>query len=111
MIETFFALLIGHALADFVLQSDAMAKGKNRHNRTTTPPGATCTLCWPYWLSSHALIHGGVVWAITSNVYLGAAETVVHWLIDFAKCENRINVHEDQFLHIACKVVWLARLR
>lgn len=106
MIETVFALLIGHALADFALQSDAMAKGKNRHNRTTPPPGATYTPCWLYWLSSHALIHGGVVWAVTGNVYLGVAETALHWLIDFAKCENRISVHTDQALHVWLKFLW-----
>lgn len=31
MLSTLVALLMGHALADFALQSDAMAKGKNRN--------------------------------------------------------------------------------
>ena len=102
-----FALLIGHALADFSLQTDAMAKGKNWNNKTTPPPGARYTPCWPYWLTSHALIHGGVVWLITGIPALGMAETILHWQIDFHKCDNRIGVHADQALHLFCKVIWV----
>lgn len=102
-----FALLIGHALADFSLQTEAMARFKNRHNVCFPPPGAKYVPCWPYWLSAHALIHGGVVWTVTGVVWLGVAETVLHWAIDFAKCDNRIGVHQDQFLHVLCKMGWV----
>ena len=106
MIELLFYLLAGHALADYVLQTDIMAKCKNRQAeiyKTVGPnfPG------WCYWLSAHALIHGGTVALITGIWWLGLIETVAHWLIDFAKCENKINIHQDQFLHIVCKFVYL----
>lgn len=101
-----FWLLVAHAVADFSLQIDAMAKGKNRHNKTTPPPGAKFVPCWPYWLSAHALIHGGAV-AMVLDWRFGIAETIAHWLIDFGKCENRYGVHYDQLMHMCCKVIWL----
>lgn len=106
MIELFFKLVIGHAIADFWAQSDSMAKGKNRHRRTEPPPGANYQPSWVYWLSAHSLIHGAAVWIITGSVWLCAAETVAHWVIDFGKCENWYGIHEDQAAHIICKGVW-----
>ncbi len=101
-------LLIGHALADFALQSPTMARLKNRHNDPIDiPSGQKIAPCWFYFLTSHALIHGGIVWLIMGYWYFAVAEIVTHWLIDFAKCENWLNPHKDQFLHIICKVVWI----
>ena len=108
-VENFWQLLVGHALADFALQSDVMAKGKNRHvpvDLSKIPPGQKPMMVWPYWLVSHALIHGGVVAYITSNYYLGMAEAACHLVIDVLKCENITNIHVDQALHVACKAVW-----
>lgn len=106
---TLFALLIGHAVADFALQSDSMARGKNRNRPPENiPPGQVPMAIWPYWLTSHALIHAGAVWLVTGNMWLAAAELVVHWVIDFAKCENWTGIHTDQFLHVMCKVLWAA---
>lgn len=108
MLLLFFRLIIGHALCDFALQSDAMAKGKNRHRPPeNVPPGQVPQTIWPYWLSAHALIHGGAVMLITGSAWLGIAETVVHWGIDYAKCENWTDIHKDQALHILCKVLWV----
>lgn len=102
-----FGLLASHAVCDFALQSDAMAKGKNRHNRTTPPPGAKYQPSWTHWLTAHAMIHGAGVYIVTGMWWLGLAEGVCHWLIDFNKCDNRIGMNTDQALHVACKVVWL----
>ncbi len=102
-------LLAGHALADFALQSDAMAKGKNRHtfvDPNSIPKGQKPMVSWPYWLTSHALIHGGVVSLVTGIWWLGIVETVFHWGIDFAKCESWTGIHADQSMHVFCKVVW-----
>ena len=107
MIEMLFYLLSGHALADFAFQGDAMAKGKNRHNKTTPAPGAKYQPCWMYWLSSHALIHGLAVSIATGIWWLGVAEAVAHWCIDFGKCENWYGIHTDQAAHIMCKGWWL----
>ena len=107
--EILFYLIAGHALADFALQSDNMAKGKNRHtfvDPNSIPKGQKVMTVWPYWLTSHALIHGGLVGIITGIWWLGLAETAVHWAIDYTKCENWTGIHTDQGLHVACKVVW-----
>jgi len=102
-----FLLLVGHAIADFALQSDAMAKGKNRHNKSEPPPGAKPQVCWYYWLTAHALIHGGVVWLVTGLWIFGLMETIAHWLIDFGKCENWYGIHEDQLMHLLCKLFYI----
>ena len=104
MFELFFKLLVAHVVADFALQSDIMAKGKNRHNKISAPPNQKVMPGWPYWLSAHALIHGGAVYLVTGSLILGCVETVLHWLIDFAKCEGWTNPHQDQLLHILCRV-------
>lgn len=106
-----FAMMVGHALCDFSLQSDFIAKGKNRNrpiDMASVPPGQKPQRIWFYCLLSHALIHGGAVWLLTGSVWLGAAETVVHWCIDFAKCENWTGIHSDQAMHAACKLIWAA---
>ena len=107
MIEIMLKLLIGHALADQVLQPKEMAKGKNRHRKPDyVPEGQKLCACWSYWLSAHALTHGAAVWLVTGSMALGSAEIAAHWMLDFFKCENWTNPHQDQALHIACKVVW-----
>lgn len=98
----FFALLVGHALVDYPLQAGPMATEKCRHSTSALQKAVP----WYYWLTAHALCHGGAVFLITQSLFLGVLETVVHWFIDFAKCEKWINVHVDQALHVACKIVW-----
>lgn len=106
-----FRLLCGHAVADFALQSDWIAKNKNRH--APAPAGYDVRLhgpqqtVWPYVLTSHALVHGLAVFLATGSYLLGMAETVMHWLIDFGKCERWYGIHADQFWHLVCKAVWL----
>jgi len=97
-----FYMIAGHALMDFSLQNDTMALEKNRHRDSPMQKSVP----WYYWLTAHALIHGGTVGYITGSIHLGIAETIIHWIIDFGKCEKWYNIHVDQFLHIACKVVW-----
>lgn len=109
-LQTFLKLLMGHALADFALQSDAMAKGKNRHNKTTPPAGQKYVPCWLYWLIAHALIHGGVVWLITNSPFFGIIETLLHFCIDGLKCEGFTNPHEDQAFHVALKLIYSVAL-
>ena len=105
IIELFYQLLVGHALADFVLQQEAMGAGKNRHNEIHARKGYQFP-AWYYWLTAHSLIHGGVVYLVTGSLELSAIETVLHWVIDFAKCEEWINFHQDQALHIICKIAY-----
>jgi hypothetical protein len=98
----FFWLLVGHALADFPLQAGPMAVEKCRRSASDLQR----TVPWFYWLSAHALIHGGAVFFVTGSLFLALLETVVHWLIDFAKCEGLFGIHADQALHVGCKVLW-----
>ena len=105
MFELFFMLMFGHALADMVLQSEKLAKGKNRNQKPNyIPEGQKYVACWPYNLTAHAITHGGFVFLITGSLVLGVTETILHWVIDFAKCENWTNPHMDQFLHLLCKI-------
>jgi hypothetical protein len=97
-----FALLCGHALADFVLQTEVMAKYKNWNEPLPHPAMPP----WYYWLTAHSLIHGGVVMMITGYPMLGIAEALVHWVIDYAKIEGDTNLHVDQALHVICKFAW-----
>lgn len=109
-------LLVGHAVADFWAQSDALAQMKNRNRpNTRVPPGQKPQVMWPYALTAHALMHGAAVsglllWfgvdpVVAFNLLL--AETIAHWLIDFGKCENWYGIHLDQCLHVLCKILWV----
>lgn len=105
MIALFIKLIMGHAVADFALQSDAMAKGKNRHiSPIFVPPGQKLQICWPYWLAAHGLVHGAMVTFITGNVRLGLLEALCHVVVDFGKCENVYGIHVDQAFHVLFKV-------
>ncbi|MDP1931586.1 MAG: DUF3307 domain-containing protein [Gammaproteobacteria bacterium] len=102
-LELFFKLLVAHAAADFVLQSEAMSRGKDRHSDIHHGKSANFPK-WYYWLTAHALIHGGMVYLVTNSFLLGAIETVSHWSIDFAKGEGLIGFNQDQTLHIGFKI-------
>lgn len=101
--EALFLLLAAHALCDFPLQGEFLAKGKDH----TTELGRTW---WPIALPAHALIHGAAVAKVTGSTRLGVIETVAHLLIDRAKCEKKIGFYADQALHVACKVVYVLAL-
>ncbi len=107
-----FALLIGHALADFPLQGDFLSKGKNRNG---TPPQladgkANPKDLWVYLMSAHCLIHAGFVWIISGYLVFALAEFVLHWAIDALKCEGRTSFATDQWLHILTKVAFVVIL-
>lgn len=95
-----FALVGWHALADYPLQGDFMARGKNH---TTPIPGVP----WETILASHAVIHGVGVALITGSVVLGIAESLSHAVIDYAKCAGRLSFRQDQVYHLVCKAGWL----
>ena len=106
--------LAGHALMDFALQGDAMASCKCRKANHPLQKAVP----WYYWLSAHAILHGAAVGAIirwanfdlNTVAFYATLETLVHWLIDVAKCEGHTNIHQDQALHILCKLVWALML-
>lgn len=100
-LSLFFVLMVGHAVADYPLQGDFLARGKNH---TLPIPGV------PWWqcLGAHALIHGGAVALATGMPALGVAEALAHAVIDHLKCAGRLSFNQDQAAHVACKVLWVA---
>lgn len=92
-------LLAAHALADYPLQGDFLAKAKNRMAPIPYVP-------WQQALGAHAAIHAGFVALITGIWWLAILEFIAHSLIDDAKCQGRISFNEDQGLHILCKAAW-----
>ena len=123
-IELLALMIFGHALADYPLQGDFLARAKNH---TAPIPGVP----WGHGLFWHAVIHGGTVGLVTGSLLLGALETTVHMLIDHAKCAGWFNryygavlwgerihaptpqdlaraFHVDQGLHVLCKLAWVA---
>ena len=103
IITILFALIVMHALLDFPLQGDAVAVNKNPNANTPLQKHVPCY----YWLLSHALVHGGGVMLITGSVWLGMAETLAHFVIDYNKCMGRYSIHIDQLLHVICKIIWV----
>jgi hypothetical protein len=98
-----FLLLAAHATFDYALQGEAVAINKNPNANTALQKHVP----WYYWLGSHAFQHGGAVALITGSAWLGIAETVAHFAIDYGKCLQKYTIHGDQLLHLVCKIVWL----
>jgi hypothetical protein len=98
-----FLLIVAHAAFDYALQGDTVAVNKNPNAATPLQQHVP----WYYWMASHALMHGGAVAFLTHNVWLGLAETVAHFVIDYGKCLHKYTIHGDQLLHLACKITWL----
>jgi hypothetical protein len=88
-----------HALADFPLQGDYIAKQKNRSS-------ADSFSVWIIALSAHCVIHAGGVWLISGSIAFAAAELILHGLIDVAKGEGKFGIVTDQLLHLGCKVIY-----
>lgn len=92
-------LLVGHAVCDYPLQGDFLARGKNHKVPIPGIPWWQC-LIW------HSMIHSGAVLLITGCLDLAIAEFCVHCLIDYGKCDGWFGFNFDQALHIACKLLW-----
>lgn len=112
LLDNLFLLIFGHALADFVLQPEAMGYGKNRNDKIHDKEHSLFPVWW-YWLTAHSMVHGGIVYLIAGlllgssyALLLALVESVLHWLTDFAKCEGWITTHQDQAIHIGCKIVY-----
>lgn len=99
-IALLFLLVVGHALADYPLQGEFLATAKDHKTQVGRH-------IWPWALSFHAMIHGGLVYAITGVAWIGLLEVAVHAGIDWAKTHNYITFNVDQWLHLGCKVVWV----
>ena len=99
MFELFALMVAAHALADYPLQGDFLAKAKNHTAPVTGVP-------WYQALMAHSAIHAGFVGVITGSIWLAIAEFSIHTATDYAKCDGRISYNTDQAIHIGCKAVW-----
>jgi hypothetical protein len=100
VIRLFIILLVVHALCDYPLQGDFLARAKNHK---APIPGVP----WYQALTAHALIHAGAVLLATGSMMLFLFEFVCHWCIDRTKCEGAISYDTDQLLHVLCKAAWV----
>lgn len=101
--STLALLIVGHAIADYPLQGEFLAKAKNR---ISPLPGV------PFYqaLGAHAVMHGGMVGVVTGSLTLGLCEAAIHAVIDDAKCAGRLSFNQDQAAHVGCKLLWCALL-
>lgn len=99
--ELFALLVFAHMLADYPLQGEFLARGKNHKSPIPGIPFA-------HPLAAHSIIHGGFVGVITGSLLLAVMETLIHAATDWAKCDGRISYHTDQAIHIGCKLIWTA---
>jgi len=106
-LQALFALSIGHAVADYPLQGEYLAIGKNRRFLIRLQDPSRPPQIWVACMGAHCLIHAGTVWIITGSVIVGLAEFMMHWGIDMAKCEGKTSFNQDQILHILCKVAYV----
>ena len=104
-----FALLIGHALADYPLQGDFLAVHKNRHLSRAGSREYPPTL-WIHCLAAHSLIHAGFVWIITGHTLFALLELILHFIIDAIKAERITGYHTDQALHALCKAGYVTAI-
>lgn len=113
-----FLFVAVHYLFDVVLQSEKLARGKNRNSTGTMydpklhGPKAPC---WIFDLFAHASSHGLGIYLVCVHlgvrseiaVVLGCVETFAHGTIDFFKCEKKFGVFEDQGFHLLCKFIYI----
>lgn len=110
MIELIIKMIGSHILADFVFQSDTMAKMKNRHYidpELKKRFGKKYKPSWYFWLSAHALTHGIVLFLLTGIWELFIIESIAHFIIDFMKCEKWTTMKLDQALHYITKSIYI----
>jgi hypothetical protein len=99
-IALFFAFAIAHALADFPLQGEYLARMKQRKQAGNLAE-------WIISLTAHSLVQAGGVWIVSGNPLLGFAELCLHWLIDLGKGEEKFGYATDQIFHLACKLAYV----
>jgi hypothetical protein len=96
----FVLLLVGHAIADSVLQPEWLSQRKYDPD-----PDVASTA-----LLIHGAVHALPVALVTGLPMLALVELFVHPLIDVGKSRGWYGMWSDQLLHVACKVAWVAVL-
>ena len=103
-LEMLFLLIGLHALCDYPLQGDFLAQGKGSFAKPHFG------IPWWHCLTAHSLIHGAAVMVCTQSAMMGVIETVLHWLIDYARCRKWTGINADQLMHVLCKVGYVVFL-
>jgi hypothetical protein len=93
-------LVLGHFFVDFTLQSDTVARFKNKINQ-----GDMKAVPWWYWMLSHASMSALMVYLITGNIICTLIEVITHFLIDTGKCLGYYKIHADQALHLVTRII------
>lgn len=108
-VDAFLWMLIGHALCDYPLQGDWLAKAKNHNPRIILGDSPDEDISFGAMLC-HCAIHAGAVKLATGSWWLAFFELVAHGIIDHGKCAGLVGYNVDQAMHAGCKVAWLALL-
>jgi hypothetical protein len=96
----FAAFVVMHALADFPLQGDFLARQKSRKHADNRGN-------WIVALCAHCVIQAGGVWLVSGSLAIAAVELILHGLIDLAKGEEKFGIAADQALHVLCKLAYV----
>ena len=91
----------GSLCCGFAIQTDTVAINKCPNN------SSKIKINWAWWMTGHVSMHGLIVFFITGNVLVAAAETIIHFYIDYLKCIGKFNLLIDQIFHILCKLIWV----
>jgi hypothetical protein len=102
----FFWLLVGHAVCDYPLQGDFLARAKSHRNPVRAANGQAFP--WPVALMAHAIMHAGAVALVTGSVALGVVEYGLHIATDYATDEGWTGGYwGDQAAHVGAKALIL----
>jgi hypothetical protein len=96
----FALLLIGHAVADSLLQPPWLSIRKRDTDRSIRLTA----------LALHGTAHALPVALVTGRPELAIAELILHPLIDDLKARSYYGLAVDQILHVACKAAWIAAM-
>jgi len=92
MIILFIQLIVAHIFADFVFQTDYIAKEKQNSM---------------YMLIIHGIIHGYCIYFLTEIPWMSLIEIFNHVYVDKCKIDGRLSFIADQSLHYTHKVVYM----
>lgn len=132
IIEIALLLVFSHFLGDFVFQNQTMADRKSRkydledrlykkqqHDVSENirrvlkvpdpfvPTPFVYPMTWFYWMLTHGIVHGVLVYFVVGNLWLGLVEVGLHIVIDMLKTEGYTDIHRDQFLHLCTKIIYM----
>lgn len=98
-LDILFLLIFAHFLGDYALQSEFMAKAKNRYNPLPGVP-------WQWPMVAHCVIHAGLVLMVTQLWWLALAEFCFHLVTDIEKCRGDLDFSSDQWIHLFHKMLY-----